>query len=278
MADRPVNVASVPHRSPFRYPGGKTWLVPRIRRWLDRVGPVAHLIEPFAGGAIVGLSALFDGLAGRITLVEKDPRVAAVWRALVDGHAEELAERIARFEVSEAAVRAALDATPATITDRAFATILRNRMQRGGILAPGASLMRAGENGRGLRSRWYPETLRRRLLDIGARSRQITFIEGDGPEVIQKHAHEADAVFFVDPPYTVAGRRLYAHNELDHAGLFRRMTAVRGDFLMTYDNVEAVRRLAEEHGLDTLPIAMKSTHHAVMTELLIGRNLAWARE
>ena len=24
----PVNVASVPHRSPFRYPGGKTWLVP----------------------------------------------------------------------------------------------------------------------------------------------------------------------------------------------------------------------------------------------------------
>ncbi len=23
-----VNVASVPQRSPFRYPGGKTWLVP----------------------------------------------------------------------------------------------------------------------------------------------------------------------------------------------------------------------------------------------------------
>jgi DNA adenine methylase len=29
-----VNVASVPQRSPFRYPGGKTWLVPRVRRWL----------------------------------------------------------------------------------------------------------------------------------------------------------------------------------------------------------------------------------------------------
>ncbi len=25
-----VNVATVPHRSPFRYPGGKTWLVPRV--------------------------------------------------------------------------------------------------------------------------------------------------------------------------------------------------------------------------------------------------------
>ena len=30
-----VNVASVPQRSPFRYPGGKTWLVPRLRRWLS---------------------------------------------------------------------------------------------------------------------------------------------------------------------------------------------------------------------------------------------------
>src|ERR1051326_3567473 len=31
---KPVNVASVPQRSPFRYPGGKTWLVPHIRSWL----------------------------------------------------------------------------------------------------------------------------------------------------------------------------------------------------------------------------------------------------
>ncbi|MBN2594284.1 MAG: hypothetical protein JXA81_12320, partial [Sedimentisphaerales bacterium] len=30
-----VNVASVPLRSPFRYPGGKTWLVPYVRQWLS---------------------------------------------------------------------------------------------------------------------------------------------------------------------------------------------------------------------------------------------------
>ena len=29
LSDRAVNVASVPQRSPLRYPGGKTWLVPR---------------------------------------------------------------------------------------------------------------------------------------------------------------------------------------------------------------------------------------------------------
>src|SRR5215475_1839398 len=52
----PVNVASVPQRSPFRYPGGKTWLVPYIRSWLaSRGGRASLLIEPFAGGGIVGL-------------------------------------------------------------------------------------------------------------------------------------------------------------------------------------------------------------------------------
>lgn len=47
-----VNVASVPQRSPFRYPGGKTWLIPRIRQWLRSRPERPHvLIEPFAAGA-----------------------------------------------------------------------------------------------------------------------------------------------------------------------------------------------------------------------------------
>ena len=53
-----VNVASVPKRSPFRYPGGKTWLVPLARKWwksLDRKPEL--LIEPFAGGGFTVIEA-----------------------------------------------------------------------------------------------------------------------------------------------------------------------------------------------------------------------------
>ena len=76
-----VNIASVPQLSPFRYPGGKTWLVPRLRRWLSphirrRVGlnPVrpAQLIEPFAGGGIIGLTTAAERLADHVTMVEID--------------------------------------------------------------------------------------------------------------------------------------------------------------------------------------------------------------
>jgi hypothetical protein len=46
---------------------------------------------------------------------------------------------------------------------------------------------------------------------------------------------------------------------------------------MTYDDAGKLHALAATHGFNTELVAMKRTHHAAMTELLIGRNLDWAR-
>src|SRR6266516_5535 len=93
-----VNVASVPQRSPFRYPGGKTWLVPYIRSWLaSKSSPVCVLVEPFAGGGIVGLTAGFEGLADHVVLVERDANIAAVWNTILGGQAKWLADQILNF-------------------------------------------------------------------------------------------------------------------------------------------------------------------------------------
>ncbi len=275
---RIVNVASVPQRSPFRYPGGKTWLIPYVRLWLRRKPvPTRELIEPFAGGAIVGLTAGFEDLAERVTLIERDPDVAAVWRTILHGNGHWLAERIVNFQISAESVRAALSSKSRSTQERAFATILRNRVQRGGILAPGAGLMKVGENGKGIKSRWYPETLRRRLMEILAIKGRFHFVEGDGVDFLRENADRKDVLFFIDPPYTLAGRRLYTYSEIDHEGLFHLVSTLAGGFLMTYDNAEEIRVLAAKFKFDTVAIPMKSTHHTQMTELLIGRDLEWAR-
>lgn len=272
------NVASVPMRSPFRYPGGKTWLVPYIRLWLlGRGRRPAELIEPFAGGGIVSLTAAFEQLADHATMVERDEGIAAVWQTILEGNAEELASRIAGFDLCLESVREALGSPPRTLMNRAFATILRNRVNRGGILAPGASLVKNGENGRGLSSRWYPQTLAKRIMDIAETSDRITFVEGDGMEVMRENVRRSEAVFFIDPPYTVAAKRLYNHWEIDHEKLFETAAMLSGDFLMTYDNDERVRDLASTHGFETREVAMKNTHHAKMTELLVSRDLSWLR-
>jgi DNA adenine methylase len=275
-----VNVASVPQRSPFRYPGGKTWLVPRIRRWL-RSRPT-KFIEPFAGGGIISLTVAAENLADQVVMVEIDEQVAAVWKVILEGDAEWFAKRIVTFELTPQSLSEVLSSKPRSLREKAFQTILKNRTFHGGILAPGSAPLKYGENGRGISSRWYAETLKRRILDIVPIRNRIRFIEGDGIEIMKQYAHDPNAAFFIDPPYTAggkrAGRRLYSHSELDHEKLFKVTSKVAGDFLMTYDDAADVRELANKYSFDMELIAMKNTHHAEMTELLIGRDLGWVRD
>jgi DNA adenine methylase len=278
LADRVVNVASVPQRSPFRYPGGKTWLVPYARLWLSSITPpLQELIEPFAGGSIVGLTAAFESLAKKVTLVELDRDVASVWKTILHGDAAWLANRVANFDLTRDAARALLAARPRGTKERAFVTIVRNRVQRGGILAPGAGVMKDGENGKGIKSRWYPATLRKRMLDIAAIRKRIRFVEGDGLAYIERRLQRQSVAFFIDPPYTVAGRRLYRYSDIDHERLFWLAKRLAGNLLMTYDDSSDIRRLILEYRLDCETILMKNTHHAKMQELLISRDLGWLR-
>lgn len=283
IANGVVNVASVPQRSPFRYPGGKTWLVPRLRQWLEsQPCKPREFIEPFAGGSISSLTTAFEGRAEWVTMVERDEEVAAVWRVILQqpGGGEWLANRIIHFDLTPDSAQEVLCKPEPSLRETAFRTLLKNRINHGGILAPGVGILKHGENGKGIKSRWYPETLQRRILDIATQRDNIQFIEGDGVQVLVENANRADTVFFIDPPYTVgkgkrAGSRLYTHSELDHEELFRITSTIEGDFLMTYDNAEEVLELAKRFGFDTRTVSMKNTHHAEMSELLIGRNLDW---
>ena len=278
--DKIVNVASVPLRSPFRYPGGKTWLVPRIRQWLISLSSKPdEFIEIFTGGGIVGLTVAFEDLANHITLVELDHQVAAVWKTILHGDGKWLADKIMTFDLTAKTVEAELSKVDLSTEELAFQTILKNRINRGGILAPGAGKIKHGENGKGLTSRWYPETLSKRIQKIIGIRDKFTFIEGDGLEILKDKLYKANTAFFIDPPYTAggksAGSRLYTHFELDHNELFRLSSKLIGDFLMTYSNDKTVRALAQRYKLVTKEVSMKNTHHAKMTELLVGRNLSW---
>ncbi|MBI2887199.1 MAG: DNA adenine methylase [Chloroflexi bacterium] len=275
---RVTNVASVPQLSPFRYPGGKTWLIPEIRLWLgsQRTRPT-RLVEPFAGGGSVGLTALFENYVDQITLVELDEEVATVWQTILSPDARDFAEQIVTFELNAESVNSVLLCEPLTPREVAFRSLLKNRVRYGGILARGACTMNKGENGRGLSSRWYPKTLLRRILAIAERQSQIQFIHGDGIDYLRHHAEDEGTVFFVDPPYTVSGRRLYAHASIDHGQLFQAVRPLICDFLMTYDDAAEIRLLAQLHNLDIHLIPMKSTKHQQKLELLVGRDLDWAR-
>ncbi len=240
------------------------------------------LVEPFAGGATISLTALFENLVERAVMVELDDEVAAVWEAVVSGDGEWLGNRILAFNMTREAVLEELQKTPTTKRGKAFQTILKNRTLHGGILAEGSSFIKHGENGKGIGSRWYPKTLANRLINLNHVVSRIDFRCDDGLKVMAEFSTNEEAVYFIDPPYTAggkkAGKRLYKHHHLDHEYLFTMCESLRGDFLMTYDEAEEVKQMARRHGFQMRLIPMKSTHHATMKELVIGRALSWLDE
>jgi DNA adenine methylase len=271
-----VNVASVPQRSPFRYPGGKTWLIPTVRQWLKQDSKKTKLlIEPFAGGGIVSLTAAFEKLAEHVTMVEMDEEIAAVWEVILSDENKWLAEKIFSFDFTYENIINELDNPNKKLTDLAFCTILKNRVFHGGILAKGSGMIKNGENGKGLSSRWYPKTLRDRILAIDYVRHSIDFLTGDAFQILENNIDNENIYFFIDPPYTVAGKRLYTYFNIDHENLFRLTSLLKGKFMLTYDDTKEIRELATKYKLEYRTIPMRTTHHREKNEIIICDNFDW---
>lgn len=229
------------------------------------------MIEPFAGGGIISLTSVAEGLVDRAVMVEMDRGVAALWSVILGDH-RWLERRILSFRPTRGNVIRILRSTDCSRRELAFRTIVRNRFNYGGIIAAGATLIRSGESGMGLSSRWYPETIAARIEEIASMSDRLRIIHGDGLDVMAR-CRSGRAVFFIDPPYTEggkrAGRRLYDHNDVDHGRLFRLASTTKNGVVMTYGYSREVLGMARRHGLRARRIPMMSGHHAIMRELVI---------
>lgn len=267
------NVSQVPQYSPLRYPGGKSRWYPFVKSWVLQNKP-SIFVEPFAGGSSMGLTVGIENLAEKVILVEKNEDVGAFWKTVLE-KPEWLIEQIQNFEVSRENVEEVFSKEGVDEYQRGFLLLLHNRMSRGGITADGGGLMKNGEKGRGLQSRWYPDTLSQRIESIAKHQDRFEFIWGDGMQVIKHLSEKKEACFFIDPPYTKAGERLYDDSEIDHGNLFHLMSQVEGDFLATYDDAEKIRNLAQKYSFNTEKILMSTNHHEKKFELLINKSFDW---
>jgi DNA adenine methylase len=258
----------------LRYPGGKRWLSPDVSflhfafgRYINLTYPTdgrrdrihlspTFLIEPFAGGGVVGLSLLNQNLIKRLVLVEKDSRVAAFWReALSNPH---FAERVERFRCTRKNVKDVCDNPD---RDPAFWTLVKNRCAVGGSLTGG--LMR------NVSSRWNGKVHAAALRKIHELSPRIDFFERDGVEVLRDHASDPDAAAFVDPPYVAAGRGLYRQWEVDHSAVFDVLARWKGFWVMSYDSAPEIKALLKKHKFAYREASMRANKGKVKKELIM---------
>jgi DNA adenine methylase len=264
-------MAQYPHISPFRYPGGKTWLIPFFHNWASNKPEKSVIVEPFAGGASITLSCLETNICKHAILIELDPNIAAVWKTILGRDWKRLVEKIKNFKPNITSLERELKETSISTFERAWQTILLNRINHGGITAAGSGRLRKGEAGKGIGSRWYPETLVSRIERIRLLRSRIEFVQGDGLKFI-KGGSEARSIFFIDPPYPKAGRRLYDCWDVDHAGLFTAMSRLDSPFVATYEKTSEVQKLAQTHRFQIKSTVMFSRLHRTKQELLISNN------
>jgi DNA adenine methylase len=117
--------------------------------------------------------------------------------------------------------------------------------------------------------------LRDRILAIDYIKDKISFISGDAFTVLEQNLNNESAYFFIDPPYTVAGKRLYTYFNIDHERLFELTAKLKGKFMLTYDDTTEIRNLANKFNLKYKTIPMKTTLHYEKNEIIISDNFTW---
>lgn len=232
------------HVSPLRYPGGKTKLSPMITElieqvWGEKVPPV--FVEPFAGGAGLGLKLLSQGVISRLHLNDLDQGVYAFWKSCIQDTSA-LCEQIINTSVTveEWHKQHHIYMNPNngySALELGFATFFLNRTNRSGILTgrPIGGLDQSGKYK--IDCRWNTANLIERIRKVSEMGDYIEVTNDDANNIIERYQNREDILFFLDPPYVVQGKTLYKNSFTieDHTKLSSSLIASDTSWVLTYD-------------------------------------------
>lgn len=246
--------------SPLRYPGAKRWMANYIR--LSILQNPIHpelFVEPFAGGASVSLSVLYEGLVERIGLVDRDPLIAAFWKTLFFD-TEWLIEQVLDTEVTLEKWDQLKQRRPRSIREKAFTCLFLNRTNFSGILRSDVGPIggRAQTSPYKINCRFPKETIVKRILKIAKYRDRVAFIwnlpwRAALGKVHQMQEHgslTSPALFYFDPPFYKKADKLYNHyfSHTDHLHLRDYLSDFSQSWILSYDSCSEIIEMYLEAG------------------------------
>ncbi|MFG1925612.1 DNA adenine methylase [Cryptosporangium sp. NPDC048952] len=255
---RAVEVTGVPRAapgnqrlpSPLRYPGAKRQLVRMFNELLlDR--PARTFVEPFAGGASIGLHVAVNGLAEKVVLGEADELLYAFW-ATACAEPEWLIDVIQSIPVTVENWERFKANPGSTTRDRATSCLFLNRTSFSGILH-----WRAGPiGGRKQQSKYkidcrFPrDEIARRVKAVGelaASGRIADVVKGDYQDVlgVAKRQYGPELLLYLDPPFFAKAQTLYrlSFEQSDHKRLADYLLGCSIPWVLSYDYHPAIEDL-----------------------------------
>lgn len=236
--ERPVHQL---YPSPLRYPGGKGKVANFFKLLLlenDLVG--SEYVEPYAGGASVALSLLFEEYASHIHINDLDRSVYTFWKVVLE-RPDELCKRI---EATRPGVREwerqrrIQRETNAEELDLAFSTFFLNRTNRSGIIGGGIIGGRDQQGKWKIDARWRPEESIARIEKIARFASRITLTGIDTAEYLENVVPSLESAFlYLDPPYYGKGKGLYRsfYEHEDHEEIAALVGRLQCSWVVSYD-------------------------------------------
>nr|WP_301952341.1 DNA adenine methylase [Rathayibacter sp. VKM Ac-2857] len=234
----------------MRYPGGKGKIANYVKLLMIENNLAGNdYVEPYAGGASVALSLLYEGYADRAFINDLNPGVHAFWKSAVS-QTEELCALIDSTPVTMSTwyeQRAIAASAAAEGLELGFATFFLNRTNRSGIISGGVigGLDQTGQWK--IDARYNKESLIQRIRKIGRHRSSIIVSNEDAVQYVQRWSDPAeDAAFlYLDPPYFEKGEGLYDnfYDAADHAMIADAVDSLAHPWIVSYDARPEITRL-----------------------------------
>ncbi len=242
--------------SPLRYPGGKGKISDFFKEIIkDNLLYDGTYVEPYAGGASVALSLLFNEYVSKIIINDLDYSVYSFWYSVLN-YTDELCKLIKDTPVNinmweEQRHMQNYHNSYDNLTI-GFSTFYLNRTNHSGIINAGVI---GGRNQKGkwkIDARFNKDELINRIQRIAFYKNYIDLYNLDAIKLLKtiKRKLSRKSLFYFDPPYYVKGKDLYLnyYKEKDHVSIADEIKKLNlHKWIVTYDNVPFIKTLYSEY-------------------------------
>lgn len=241
------------HFTPLRYPGGKGKLAAYVKE-IIRANKLfdGEYVEPYAGGAAIGLELLFQEYVSKIHINDLSQPVYSFWKSVLHD-TEELCRLVKNTRLSVASwdrqKRIFANPRDHDYVQLGFATFFLNRTNRSGILNGGVIGGRDQTGPWKIDARYNADELIFRIESIAKMRRRIKLTRSDALALLRYGLPKwpKKTLIYLDPPYFDRGRELYYdyYKPDDHADLAEFIGANMESrfWIVSYDSVAPIKKL-----------------------------------
>lgn len=253
MTSAAFNRSAARHHSPLRYPGGKAKLagvvkaVFRDNRLFDGV-----YVEPYAGGASIALTLLFEEIASKVKINDIDAAVYAFWHSVLN-ETEAFCRLVTDTKVTTVEWKRQrsiyLRRGQVSQLKLGFAAFFLNRTNRSGIIGSGGMIGGTTQQGAWkLDARYHASNLVARIERVAQYRDRINLTRLDALKFLQECALElpSRSLVYLDPPYFLKGQQgLYSNSyeDDDHQSIAEALDSVPFHWIVSYDDEADIRGL-----------------------------------